>query len=54
MMAVRNCAELGKNLHKIIERLLANDNLVNLLYYTDSDPLNTEKHPALTKKEKQE
>ena len=37
-MAVRNCAELGVNLQKIISRLLANDNLVNLLYYTDEDP----------------
>ena len=53
-MAVRNCAELGENLHKIIDRLLANDNLVNLLYCTDDDPLNTEKHPALTKEEKKE
>jgi hypothetical protein len=38
-MGVRNCAEIGDNLHKIITRLLANDNLVKLLYYTDKDPL---------------
>ena len=38
-MGVRNCAEIGVNLHKIISRLLANDDLVNLLYYTDKDPL---------------
>ena len=39
-MAVRNCAELGVNLQKICARLLANDNLIKLLYYTDIDPLN--------------
>lgn len=38
-MGVRNCAEIGVNLHKIVNRLLANDDLVNLLYYTDKDPL---------------
>lgn len=38
-MGVRNCGELGLNLQKIISRLLANDNLVKLLYYTDIDPL---------------
>ena len=32
-MAVRNCGEMGENLQKIVSRLLANDNLVNLLYY---------------------
>jgi hypothetical protein len=42
-MGVRNCAEIGDNLHKIITRLLANDDLVNLLYYTDKDPLNQPK-----------
>ena len=39
-MGVRNCAELGENLRKIISRLLANDALVNLLYYESEDPLN--------------
>jgi hypothetical protein len=39
-MEARNCQELGVNLQKIINRLLANDNLINLLYYTDLDPLN--------------
>ena len=34
-MAVRNCAEIGENLQKIVKRLMANDNFVNLLYYTD-------------------
>lgn len=38
-MAVRNCKELGVNLQKIVNRLLANNDLVNLLYYTDKDPL---------------
>ena len=50
-MGVRNCAEIGENLQKIIKRLMANDNLVNLLYYTDKDPLN---QPHLTDVEKQE
>lgn len=39
MMEARNCQELGINLQKIISRLLTNDELVNLLYYTDMDPL---------------
>ena len=38
-MSVRNCREIGENLQKIINRLMSNDNLVNLLYYTDKDPL---------------
>ena len=50
-MAVRNCAEIGENLQKIIKRLMATDNLVNLLYYTDKDPLS---QPHLTDEEKQE
>lgn len=50
-MAVRNCAEIGENLQKIIKRLMANDNLVNLLYYTDKDPLS---QPHLTDEEKQD
>lgn len=50
-MAVRNCRELGENLQKIITRLMTNDRLVNLLYYTDKDPLNK---PYLTKEQKQE
>lgn len=50
-MAVRNCKELGENLQKIISRLMANDELVNLLYYTDKDPLS---HTALTSEQKKE
>lgn len=50
-MAVRNCAEIGENLQKIMKRLLANDDLVNLLYYTDKDPLS---QPHLTEQEKVE
>ena len=49
-MGVRNCAEIGENLQKIIKRLMANDDLVNLLYYTDKDPLS---QPHLTDEEKQ-
>ena len=48
-MGVRNCQELGENLQKFVERLMANDNLVNLLYYTNKDPLN---NPVLTEEQK--
>lgn len=50
-MAVRNCAEIGENLQKITSRLMANDNLVNLLYYTDKDPLS---QPYLTEGQKKD
>lgn len=50
-MNVRNCGELGINLQKIVGRLLANDNLVKLLYYENQDPLGS---TNLTTKEKQE
>jgi hypothetical protein len=36
-MGVRNCGELGINLQKICSRLLANDDLLKLLYYTETD-----------------
>lgn len=39
---VRNLGELGINLQKIITRLMANKDLVKLLYYTDKDPLSGE------------
>lgn len=39
MMGARNCGELGINLQKICSRLMANDNLINLLYYAGIDPL---------------
>lgn len=48
-MGVRNCADIGENLRKIVSRLLSNDNLVNLLYYTDANPL---EQPILTEEEK--
>ena len=44
-MAVRNLAELGENLQKIMSRLMdttRNQNLLKLLYYTDKDPLSKE------------
>lgn len=41
-MSVRNCAELGVNLQYIMKRLLANQDLLKLLYYTDKDPLANE------------
>lgn len=42
---VRNLGELGIDLQKIVSRLMANQNLVKLLYYTDKDPYN---HKDLT------
>ena len=36
---IRNLGELGPNLQKIVSRLMANKDLVKLLYYTDKDPL---------------
>ena len=49
-MGVRNCNELGVNLQKIIKRLMANDELVNLLYYEDENPL---ERPPLSTEVKQ-
>lgn len=39
---IRNCKDIGINLQRIIKRLMQNDNLVKLLYYTDKDPLSNE------------
>ena len=50
-MGIRNSEEIGVNLQKIINRLMANDDLVNLLYYTNKDPLNS---PPLTNEQKKE
>ena len=36
---VRNLEELGPNLQKIVTRLMNNQNLLKLLYYTGKDPL---------------
>lgn len=44
-MGVRNCIELGENAQKIVKRLMSNQNLMKLLYYTDKDPLS---QPDLT------
>ena len=41
-MNVRNCSDIGINAQYIIKRLLANQNLLKLLYYTDKDPLSHE------------
>ena len=51
-MAVRNCADIGINLQKITTRLMSNDNLVNLLYYTGKDPLAEEPLTSSQKKTK--
>lgn len=48
-MAVRNCRDIGENLQRIVSRLMANNTLVNLLYYTDKDPYSK---PFLTDEEK--
>lgn len=48
---VGNCSEIGINLQRIVKRLMANDALVNLLYYTDKDPLS---QPTLSAEQKQE
>lgn len=37
-MATRNLSDLGIHLQKIMNRLLSNQKLVKLLYYTDKDP----------------
>lgn len=50
-MGVRNCKEIGENLQLIVRRLLANNNLVKLLYYNDVDPLS---HNELTEEQKQD
>lgn len=47
-MGVRNCRDLGENAQKIMRRLLANQKLLKLLYYTDKDPLN---QPDLTEEQ---
>lgn len=49
-MGVRNCGELGTNLQKIINRLVANDDLVKLLYHESDNPLEC---APLTKEQKQ-
>lgn len=40
---VRFLQELGPNLIKIMKRILANQNLLRLLIYTDKDPLSKDK-----------
>lgn len=50
-MGIRNCEDIGENLQKIVSRLMANDDLVKLLYYTDKDPYSKE---ALTTEQKKE
>ncbi len=38
-MAIKDSAEVGENLMKIIRRLMVNQTLLKMLYYTDKDPL---------------
>ena len=49
-MKERNLQDIGVNAQKIVKRLMANQNLVKLLYYTDNDPLN---NPDLTSEQLQ-
>ena len=46
---VRFLQEMGPNMIKIMKRLLANQNLLRLLNYTDKDPLNPEKPDIVAK-----
>ena len=41
-MKVRNCSDIGVNAQYIMKRLMANQDLLKLLYYTDKDPLSHE------------
>ena len=50
-MNVRNCTDIGVNAQYIVKRLLANQNLLKLLYYTDKDPLS---HDDLTSEQIQD
>ena len=50
-MNVRNCSDIGVNAQYIVKRLLANQNLLKLLYYTDKDPLS---HEDLTQEQIQD
>ena len=45
---VRNIGELGKDLQKIIKRILNNQDLLKLLYYTGKDPYS---EPNLTEEQ---
>ena len=50
-MTVRDCTDIGVNAQYIMKRLLANQNLLKLLYYTDKDPLS---HDDLTQEQIQD
>lgn len=50
-MGVRNCSDIGVNAQYIVKRLMANQDLLKLLYYTDKDPLS---HEDLTQQQIQE
>ena len=50
-MNVRNFTYIGVNEQYIVKRLLANQNLLNLLYYTDKDSLS---HDDLTQEQIQD
>lgn len=43
-MSVRNCAEIGPILQEVISRLLANNELCRLIYFTDRNPIEEPKY----------
>lgn len=47
--SVRFLGEMGPNLIKVVKRLLANEKLLKLLWYTDKDPLGEDKEPVSQK-----
>lgn len=38
-MSVRNCAEIGPILQEVVSRLLGNNELCRLIYFTDRNPI---------------
>lgn len=50
-MSVRNCTEIGPILQEVVSRLMANDRLCQLLYYTDRNPFS---YPTLSVEQKRE
>lgn len=43
-MSVRNCAEIGPILQEVVSRLLANNDLCRLIYFTDRNPIEEPKY----------
>jgi hypothetical protein len=43
-MSVRNCAEVGPILKEVVSRLLGNNELCRLIYFTDRNPIEEPKY----------